>query len=140
VTRKDGTKGDLLVTVEVTVPKNLSAGAAEAVEALGHRDGADDLRQGLFDAASDGGVMATLPLDDDTPVYVISVAAQLSGLHPADAAAVRPDGSGVTRPYGRRRTSLLRPRHRAAARGASGSPAEGVGLEACAASSSWRTR
>ena len=26
--------------------------------------------------------MATLPLDDDTPVYVISVAAQLSGLHP----------------------------------------------------------
>jgi molecular chaperone DnaJ len=52
VTRKDGTKGDLLVTVEVTVPKNLSAGAREAVEALATATAADDLRQGLFDAAS----------------------------------------------------------------------------------------
>ena len=49
--RKDGTTGDLLVTVEVQVPAALSAEARAAVEA--YRDGdapARDLRSRLFEA------------------------------------------------------------------------------------------
>ena len=54
VGRKDGTSGDLMVTVDVQVPAHLDAEARKAVEAL--RDAIDhsDLRAGLFAEASDG--------------------------------------------------------------------------------------
>ena len=48
VTRKDGTKGDLLVTVEVQVPAALDAEARAAVEAYRDATGGADLRSGLF--------------------------------------------------------------------------------------------
>ncbi len=48
VPRKDGTKGDLLVTVEVQVPRNLSAQAREAVEAYRSATAGPDLRSRLF--------------------------------------------------------------------------------------------
>ena len=54
----------------------------------------------------------------DSPMFVISVAAQLSGLHGADPAQLRPAGARLPRPVGRRRAALLRARHRPAARGA----------------------
>ncbi|HET7328415.1 MAG TPA: molecular chaperone DnaJ [Nocardioidaceae bacterium] len=47
-TRKDGTKGDLLVTVEVVVPDHLSDEARAAVEALRAQAGGADPRADLF--------------------------------------------------------------------------------------------
>ena len=49
VPRKDGTKGDLLVTVEVHVPAVLSDDARAAVEAYRAAGGDPDLRSKLFD-------------------------------------------------------------------------------------------
>jgi molecular chaperone DnaJ len=46
-TRKDGTKGDLLVTVQVVVPDKLSGKAKEAVEAFRDATAGDDPRAGL---------------------------------------------------------------------------------------------
>ncbi len=50
VTRKDGTKGDLLVTVEVQVPATLSAEARAAVEAFRASGAGADVRSRLFEA------------------------------------------------------------------------------------------
>jgi molecular chaperone DnaJ len=49
VPRKDGTRGDLLVTVEVTVPATLSTAARDAVESLRDATAGDDPRAGLLD-------------------------------------------------------------------------------------------
>jgi molecular chaperone DnaJ len=50
VTRKDGTRGDLLVTVEVAVPAELSDEAKAALEAFRSARGDQDPRSGLFEA------------------------------------------------------------------------------------------
>ncbi|NHC15764.1 molecular chaperone DnaJ [Motilibacter deserti] len=50
-TRKDGTRGDLLVTVEVAVPAKLSAKARSALEAYAEATAGDDPRAGLYAAA-----------------------------------------------------------------------------------------
>jgi len=52
VQRKDGNKGDLLVTVEVQVPPHLDAKARAAVEALRDATEVSDLRANLFDAST----------------------------------------------------------------------------------------
>jgi molecular chaperone DnaJ len=52
VQRKDGNKGDLLVTVEVQVPAHLDAKARAAVEALRDATEVSDLRANLFDAST----------------------------------------------------------------------------------------
>ncbi|MGV9315601.1 molecular chaperone DnaJ [Streptomyces sp. NPDC003691] len=49
--RKDGTRGDLLVTVEVAVPKDLSGKAKEALEAYREATADEDPRAELFEAA-----------------------------------------------------------------------------------------
>ncbi|WP_156725725.1 molecular chaperone DnaJ [Streptomyces apocyni] len=49
--RKDGTRGDLLVTVEVAVPKDLDADARTALEAYRKATAGDDPRAELFQAA-----------------------------------------------------------------------------------------
>ncbi|QNP64347.1 molecular chaperone DnaJ [Streptomyces genisteinicus] len=49
--RKDGTRGDLLVTVEVTVPKELDDKAKEALEAYREATADEDPRAELFQAA-----------------------------------------------------------------------------------------
>ena len=49
--RKDGTRGDLLVTVEVVVPKDLGAEARDALEAYRKATGDQDPRAELFQAA-----------------------------------------------------------------------------------------
>src|SRR5690606_26635108 len=64
VTRKDGTKGDLLATAEVVVPKTPGPGS------FGGPEASEPMDARSFDRS------------DAAPVYVISVAAQLSGLHP----------------------------------------------------------
>ena len=46
-------------------------------------------------------------LTEESPVYVISVAAQLSGLHPQTLRQY--DRLGLTRPYGRAGPALLGP-------------------------------
>lgn len=51
VVRKDGTTGDLLVTVEIAVPQNLSDEARKAVEALAAATAGEDPRDGLLDRA-----------------------------------------------------------------------------------------
>ncbi len=51
-TKKDGTKGDLLATVEVQVPAHLSAEAREAVQAYRSATGDAALRTNLFEDAS----------------------------------------------------------------------------------------
>ena len=48
VPRKDGTRGDLLVTVDVQVPASLDADAKEALEAYSARAGIGDPRAALF--------------------------------------------------------------------------------------------
>jgi molecular chaperone DnaJ len=52
VQRKDGHKGDLLVTVEVQVPAVLDDKARAAVEAYREATGGSDLRANLFDAST----------------------------------------------------------------------------------------
>jgi molecular chaperone DnaJ len=54
-TRKDGTKGDLLVTVQVVVPDKLTSKAKEAVEAFRDATAGDDPRAGLHSAAGGAG-------------------------------------------------------------------------------------
>lgn len=49
--RKDGTRGDLLVTVEVSVPKDLSGKARDALEAYREATAGEDPRAELFEAA-----------------------------------------------------------------------------------------
>ncbi|MFE3092267.1 molecular chaperone DnaJ [Streptomyces sp. NPDC059248] len=49
--RKDGTRGDLLVTVEVTVPRDLSGKAKEALAAYREATADEDPRAELFEAA-----------------------------------------------------------------------------------------
>jgi molecular chaperone DnaJ len=49
--RKDGTRGDLLVTVEVSVPRDLSGKAREALEAYREATVGEDPRAELFKAA-----------------------------------------------------------------------------------------
>ncbi|WP_431782009.1 molecular chaperone DnaJ [Streptomyces chumphonensis] len=49
--RKDGTRGDLLVTVEVTVPKELGQKAKEALESFRDATAGEDPRAALFKAA-----------------------------------------------------------------------------------------
>ncbi|MFC4610592.1 molecular chaperone DnaJ [Streptomyces maoxianensis] len=49
--RKDGTRGDLLVTVEVAVPKDLGERAKEALEAYREATADEDPRAELFQAA-----------------------------------------------------------------------------------------
>ncbi|GGW75766.1 molecular chaperone DnaJ [Streptomyces xantholiticus] len=49
--RKDGTRGDLLVTVEVAVPQELSDKAKEALEAYREATAGEDPRAELFQAA-----------------------------------------------------------------------------------------
>ncbi|MEU9381308.1 molecular chaperone DnaJ [Streptomyces sp. NPDC048279] len=49
--RKDGTRGDLLVTVEVSVPKDLSGNARDALEAYREATAGEDPRAELFEAA-----------------------------------------------------------------------------------------
>ena len=55
VQRKDGNKGDLLVTVEVQVPARLDEQARAAVEALRDATAGADLRANLFDARTTPG-------------------------------------------------------------------------------------
>ncbi|MFF7637063.1 molecular chaperone DnaJ [Kitasatospora sp. NPDC008050] len=50
-TRKDGTRGDLLVTVEVTVPQETSGEALNALEQYREATAAEDPRAALFKAA-----------------------------------------------------------------------------------------
>ena len=52
VPRKDGHKGDLIVTVEVQVPAMLNDKAREAVQAFREATGASDLRANLFRSGS----------------------------------------------------------------------------------------
>ena len=49
--RKDGTRADLLVTVEVAVPKNLDTAAQQALEAFRTATAGEDPRAGLVDLA-----------------------------------------------------------------------------------------
>ncbi|MEU2877989.1 MULTISPECIES: molecular chaperone DnaJ [unclassified Streptomyces] len=49
--RKDGSRGDLLVTVEVSVPKDVSGKARDALEAYREATAGEDPRAELFEAA-----------------------------------------------------------------------------------------
>jgi molecular chaperone DnaJ len=55
VTRKDGTKGDQLVTVDVAVPQKLDAKAREALESFRSATSGDDPRAGLLGPGSGSG-------------------------------------------------------------------------------------
>jgi molecular chaperone DnaJ len=54
VRRKDGSSGDLMVTVDVQVPAHLDEPARQAVEALREAMDHSDLRAGLFSEVRDG--------------------------------------------------------------------------------------
>ena len=99
VRRSDGTQGDLLVKVDVQVPTELTddgprgpgevqgrdhgRGPAGRAAAQGPDVMLDGNRRVPGARVCEGDDMPNdFELTDDTPVYVISVAAQLSGLHP----------------------------------------------------------
>ena len=82
--RKDGTMGDLLATVQVQVPGTLNAEARAAVDAYRAAGNEQSLRANLFSEAramSDRQPFFGAP-SPDAAVFVISVAAELTGLHP----------------------------------------------------------
>jgi molecular chaperone DnaJ len=54
-TRKDGTKGDLLVTVEVQVPQRVDGKAKESLEAFAEATSGDDVRADLLRRAAESG-------------------------------------------------------------------------------------
>ncbi len=54
-TRKDGTKGDLLVTVEVQVPQRVDGKAKDALEAFAEATEGEDVRADLLRRAAEGG-------------------------------------------------------------------------------------
>ena len=136
--RADGTSGDLLATVEVQVPAVLDEAAREAVEAYREATAGKPLRAGLFEDADV--VSFTQPPGPDAAVYVISVAAQLTGLHPQTLRTYERIGLITPGPHRRRRPPLLPPRPRAAARRSPTSPSPASASRACAASSSSSTR
>ncbi len=82
--KKDGTMGDLLATVRVQVPGTLNAEARSAVEAYRSAGNEPSLRANLFSEA--GPMTGQQPYfgapGPDAAVFVISVAAELTGLHP----------------------------------------------------------
>ena len=81
--KSDGTNGDLLATVEVQVPAKLDAAAAEAVEAYRRRRPASRCAPTSSRTPADGPRQPPFdPPSPDAAVYVISVAAELTGLHP----------------------------------------------------------
>jgi molecular chaperone DnaJ len=51
VTRKDGTKGDLLASIDVQVPAGLNDEAREALERFAETTKGEDPRQALLEAA-----------------------------------------------------------------------------------------
>ncbi|NED99160.1 molecular chaperone DnaJ [Phytoactinopolyspora halotolerans] len=53
--RRDGTRGDLLVTVEVVVPHRVDSSAKEALEAFQSATSGDDIRAELMRQAAQGG-------------------------------------------------------------------------------------
>jgi molecular chaperone DnaJ len=61
--RRDGTNGDLLVTIEVAVPQNLSSDAREALQAYAEHTSDHDPRKDLF--ALVGGRPGATPSGDD---------------------------------------------------------------------------
>jgi MerR family transcriptional regulator/heat shock protein HspR len=104
--------GDLLVTVEVAVPARLDDEATAALQAYAEATKGDDPRAGLLRGAA-----MTLPPGPapDQPVFVISVAAELAGLHAQTLRSydrlglVRPGRSpGGGRRYSARDIALLR--------------------------------
>ena len=99
---KGGGKGDLLARVNVTVPKKLTKAEKEALESYG---------AGSPRAAARSGVR----LMPDRPRLMISVAAELAGMHPQTLASLRGEGARPARADARRDPALLRGRHRAAA-------------------------
>ena len=137
MTKKDGTNGDLLATVEVQVPATLSDTAREALEAYraGHRAIVPARRAADGRAVNAFGVPAP-----DAAVYVISVAAELTGLHPQTLRAYERMGLLTPGSHRRRWAALLPPRPRAAARDRRPHRATASGSRAYAASSSSTTR
>ena len=85
--RRKAATGDLLVTVEVAVPQQLTGEAREALEKYAAAQPDDPRPQitAALAARRRGGRMADpwRPSDvpEDAPVFVISVAAQLAGMH-----------------------------------------------------------
>ena len=120
IAKRDGQTGDLLVTLQVAVPAQHGRQGEDGAGGVpdGHRRarpaaGADR------DAAATERVMTGIPFppgaDEDTPVFVISVAAQLSGLHAQTLRGYDRQGlvspgrtSGGGRRYSMRDIALLR--------------------------------
>ena len=109
-------KGDLLVTVEVLVPQALNEQAREALNSYAEAVGSVNPRAKLFAAGRGVTVSASeLPqrIDHDAPVFVISVAAHLAGMHPQTLRTYDRMGLVLAAAYGQARSPLLGTRHRA---------------------------
>ena len=83
--KKGDTSGDLLAKVQVVVPQRLSDAAREALEQMQADESGADPRPSCSTAPATtvppGRRASDFGPDDDTPVFVISVAAQLAGMH-----------------------------------------------------------
>ena len=116
--KSDGTKGDLLVTVEVQVPAVARRGRPRGRRGLPRRDRrqAAARRSSSRRRERDGPRQPFEPPGPDAAVYVISVAAELTGLHPQTLRTYDRMGLVTPGPHRWRRSALLPARHRAAAR------------------------
>ena len=135
--KSDGTRGDLLATVEVQVPASLDATAREAVEAYraangGQAAAGQPVRGGVMTAGS-----PTRPGRRGLRHQRRRRAHRPAPADPAHLRAARADHAG---PHRRRRSPLLPPRHRAAPRDRRASPPPASASRASAGSSSSRTR
>ena len=123
--RKDGSKGDLLVTVDVAGPGRARRRRPGGRRGLprgpqGRRPACPPVRgrRVMPTRWTHGGQGRGSRVPGPTvPVYVISVAAELTGLHPQTLRQYDRVGPGLAGPHRRRRSPLLAARHRAAARG-----------------------
>ncbi len=95
-------------------PRCSTSAAREAVEAYRAATAGKPLRANLFEGAQREQPVRSTP-GPDAAVYVISVAAELTGLHPQTLRAYERMGLITPGPHRRRRPPLLPPRHRAAA-------------------------
>ncbi|CAM5345058.1 Chaperone protein DnaJ [Streptomyces rimosus subsp. rimosus] len=120
--REDGTRGDLLVTVEVSVPRTSATRRGSRWRPTVRRPRARTRgrscsrpAKGAWSDGWPGRASEPVELTEESPVYVVSVAAQLSGLHPQTLrqydrlGLVSPDRTaGRGRRYSARDIELLR--------------------------------
>ena len=103
--------GDLLVTIDVVVPDRARRAPARGGRGAGRARSPTTRARRCSRSSTTGGA----PMADTRALYVISVAAELAGVHPQTLRIYERKGLVEPGAHERPQPPLLRPRHRAAA-------------------------